>query len=222
MTYKQIQDRVMSRRNLTSTEARDRVKEYINERYRRVRASIGLGKTRRAETSLSLVSGTSRYTLTSTAKVLTITDSTNAKLLKEKTMEQIRALDPSLVQTSSSPDFYVIESIGASSISLFIWPEPTDTQSLTVDRLTLVTDLSADGDIPVFPEDFHDLLIAGALADEYRHAEEPTLEQKEEIRFEKALRELRYFIAKSRWLDLYQNSNRSEFSRLGPHFEANN
>lgn len=221
MTFKQIQDRVMSRRNLTSPEARTRVKEFINERYRDVRASIGLGKTRRSETTLALVAGQSRYTLASTARLLTLTDTTNTKVLREKSMDQIRLVDPGLTQETSSPDFYAIESVGATSVSIFIWPKPTGTQTLTVDREALVTELSADGDIPVLPEDYHDVLLRGALADEYSHAEEPVLEAKEEKKYERRLSQLRYYIAKSRWLDRHQNSNRTEYSRLGPNFEAN-
>lgn len=211
----------MTRRGLTSADARARVKEFISERYRRVRSSIGLGKTRRSSTTKALVAGTNSYSLTSTAKVLTVYDDTNRKTLREITMDQIRALDPGLEQESSSPDFYAIESVGASSVGIFIWPTPTDTQTLSIDILSLVTELSADGDIPVFPEDFHDVLVYGALADEYAHAEKAPLKRQYEDDFKERMRDLRFFIAKSRWLALHQGATDLQYSRLGPNYEAN-
>jgi hypothetical protein len=222
MTYKQIQDRVMSRRgNLTSTDARTRVKEFINERYRRVRSSIGLGSTRWSTTTKALVAGTNEYVISSVAKIGTIYDPTNKKTLREIPMASIRLMDPGLQQTSASPDFYAIESVGATSVTVFIWPTPTATQTLNLDVLALVTDLAADADVPAFPEDFHDILIFGTLADEYQHAEKVQLELKEELKFERRLSALRYYIAKSKWMAHRQGQLGMQISRLGPNYEAN-
>lgn len=49
-----------------------------------------------------------------------------------------------------------------------LWPTPSGVISYNVDITRAVTDLAHDTDVPVLPEDFHDVLMLGALADEYQ------------------------------------------------------
>lgn len=57
---------------------------------------------------------------------------------------------------------------------------------------------------PDFPESFHDVLVFGAMADEYRKMEKLQFAQTAEADFERRLSDLRMWIAKSAYLDIYQ------------------
>lgn len=48
-----------------------------------------------------------------------------------------------------------------------LWPTPSSVRTYTLDYTRLITDLSDDTDIPMLPEDFHFLLVEGALLKEY-------------------------------------------------------
>lgn len=52
--------------------------------------------------------------------------------------------------------------------ALQIYPLPQGSTALTVEYVAMPADLSADADLPVFPEQFHDLLVVGAVARAYR------------------------------------------------------
>jgi hypothetical protein len=80
------------------------------------------------------------------------------------------------------------------------WNDPF---TLYADGYVNVSTLSGS-DIPDFPESFHDILIWGAMADEYRKMEKLPLMQDAEANYEKRLSDLRMFIAKSSYLDIYQ------------------
>ena len=49
-----------------------------------------------------------------------------------------------------------------------IYPLPQNSTALTVEYISMPADMSADSDVPAFPEQFHDLLVIGALARAYR------------------------------------------------------
>lgn len=62
--------------------------------------------------------------------------------------------------------------IGATSTDywgLTLWPTPSAVITYTIDYDRTVTDLAQSTDVPVLDEDFHDLLLLGALMDEYQY-----------------------------------------------------
>ena len=75
--------------------------------------------------------------------------------------------------------------------------------TLYADALSTVTTLSGSQK-PDFPESFHDILIYGAMADEYFKMEKPQMAQMFDQKFEQRLSDLRGFIAKTAYLDQYQ------------------
>ena len=205
MTYKQIQDRVLDRLNLTSTEARARIKNFINERYRQAVTSCSLPRLRMGSAAPMTVSGTATLAVTGVIKPTTITLPALNRVLYERSQDQLRTYDPS-GQWLGAPQYYAITNYGATSFSLLLMPKPDATYVLSVDGYLAGTDLSNDSDVPAFPEDFHDLLEDGALADEYDHKDKDDFATKYEKRFQIRLSELRYFIAKSTYLHRTQNS----------------
>lgn len=74
---------------------------------------------------------------------------------------------------------------------------------LYADGHTTLTTLSGN-QAPDFPESFHDILIFGVMADEYRKMEKFQFYQASEADFERRLSDLRMWIAKSAYKDIYQ------------------
>jgi hypothetical protein len=50
-----------------------------------------------------------------------------------------------------------------------LWLTPSSVITYNVDVTRAITDLAQSTDVPILPEDFHDVLMLGALADEYQH-----------------------------------------------------
>lgn len=213
MTFKQAQDRVMGRLNLTSADARTRIKEFLNERYRELQTSVGLGRVRRTTGTLNTVNGTPTYTPAGFIKIFQIAYPAGNKILLEKSEDYIREVDPNLNKVGD-PEYFVTQKFTATGVVIRIWPTPTSVMVLNVDGLASGTELSADGDVPAFPEDFHDILVYHALADELDKMEKPDLSSKMAKRAEKRTSELRYFLAKSAYLYRQQGT---QFWWWGPH-----
>lgn len=51
--------------------------------------------------------------------------------------------------------------------TLYVYPKPTVTTALRVEYTKSAAELSADGDLPAFPAEFHRILVEGALANAY-------------------------------------------------------
>ncbi len=54
MTFVQLQNQVMNRLNLTSTDARTRIKVELNLRYREIQSGVNLSQTRRGITTFTI------------------------------------------------------------------------------------------------------------------------------------------------------------------------
>ena len=204
MTYKVIQDRCLERLRLTSAAARARIKNRINERLRAVQASVGLGKTRVGTVSINTVASTATIVTTGVTKVFTVAIPLQNRVLAERTIDYIRLIDPAGT-AAGTPTDYAVEKIGVATSTLRLYPIPDAIYAVQIDGLLVGTDLAADADIPGVPEDFHDIVIDGACADEYGDMEDAQAKVAEcEGRYQSRLRELRYFLAKSAWLSRRQ------------------
>jgi hypothetical protein len=53
-----------------------------------------------------------------------------------------------------------------------LWPTPSAVNSYLVDETREITDFAQDTDEPLLPIDFHDLLVLGAVMDEYQHTDD--------------------------------------------------
>jgi hypothetical protein len=205
MTFKQCQDRTLSRLNLTTTAARTRVKNAVNERNRRLATSCSLSRVRRGTVSINTVADTATITSTGVVKVFGIMIPTSNRILTERSIGEMRQLDPAET-TTGEPYIYGVQRDNAASQTIQLFPIPDDIYALDIDGLLTGTDMSADGDIPAFPEDFHDALIFGALADEYGHAGDTVESERYEQKYEQRLRDLRYYLRVSGFLAKRQNS----------------
>lgn len=200
MTFTEIQDEIIDRCNLSSASARTRVGRSINERYKELSSSMGLLTTVRTVVSANTVVG-NRFVTFAGEKVLSVFNSafTPARVLREITYNEMRnaplSADPASV--------YAVSGMGASTVTIWLNCTPGTIYALGADVEQNQATLS-DGNIPVFAESFHNILVYGGMATEYDKMDKAPLAAKFEAKYEKRLGELRLFIAKSAYLDIFQ------------------
>lgn len=206
-TFAGIVTDVMKRLNYSSAEARERVENAVNDRYKQATSSVGLNITRRATAQTNVTIGVSTVTFTGIEKVITVTDKTVTPyiILTEVTLDELRALEPF---SSSSPKKFAVQSMGASTVTILLDCIPQTAFTLYTDGYAQSTTL-AGTQIPAFSEDFHDILFSGACADEYRKMEKLKLAEDSESMYAQRLSDLRMFIAKSSLKDIWQGKTSS-------------
>lgn len=196
MTFSEIQSRVASRLNLSSTDALTRLGNYINDRYVRVTSSIGLQTARRVTATTNTAAGDPRVAFTlEKIEVVYCIATGKRRVLSEVSYDEWRRMTVDTPQ-SGDPVCYAIEESGASTVTIVCWPEPSAVVAMKADGLENASTLSGSN-VPAFPADFHDALVFGAMADEYSKLEKPKLADKFEMQFEQRVADLRFFLAKS-------------------------
>jgi hypothetical protein len=199
VTFVTIQDRVMARTNLTTTTARTRVKAMINERLRSIATSTNLGRVRFGSVSINTVADTNTITTTGLVKAFTVSIPVENRVLEERTTAQLREYDTDVSQ-NALPQFYAVKAVNATTLTLQLYPEPDAVYAVVIEGVLTGTDLTADGDVPGLPEDFHDILVFGALADEYPHLKDLESAAYYEGKFEQRKKDLRMWMAKRSFL----------------------
>lgn len=202
MDYTTIVEEVMDRLNLSSSEAQDRIGRGINRVYRRVTTAIGMQPARRTTVSESTTAGSSSVTFNGTEKIISVVLRTVSpyRTLKEVTVDELEEDMP--FSTSNSPDQYAIFSHTSNTVTIMINKIPSSTYLLYADVHAATAELS-NIDEPAFPESFHDVIVEGVLADEYRKMEKAELAQIAKAEYEKILSDLKMFIATSVYKDQY-------------------
>lgn len=203
MTYTEIVNNVKSRMNLTSAEATARIGEFVNSRYRRVTSSLGLNTSRRAVVSANTVAEQDTLAF-AVEKIELMYHEDDRQVMDELTYDAVRAMHVETPATGT-PRVYAIMNAGSASVTVLLYPTPAEIAAITVDGLASVTTLSGT-DVPAFPANFHDVLVFGAMADEYNKMEKITQSQMSEAQAAQMLSDLRYFLAKSAYLSVTQNS----------------
>lgn len=217
MTFDQIVDRVLDRLNLTSVEATTRVGENLNDRYRQVTSSIGLEPVRIGTSDITV--NLTNYpdlpeleitTFDKLTKIMLV-DGTALRTLKELTYDELTNT-PTVTQT---PNNWAVKEMGAHSVTIVVDGYTTDDATFRLQGYTRLTDISGTTE-PVFPEDFHDILVDGAMADELRKMEKPQLAMEREAKYEQRLSDLRMYIAKSAYMDIVQGKNKPSLTWYWP------
>lgn len=216
MTFLQIQDDALERLNLptvSSSDARTRIKRYINEGYRWLLGDVGMSRARDTTTTLNTVIGTAEYTVTA-SRIRFIRDTTSDLRLDEVTLGQLRAMDPGDTETGN-PTLYALRQLGASTVKVRLWPTPSDVRTLDLDIVASVTDLNADGDVPVFAAEFHPCLSTYARLCEYEKMDDTRYKEAAQL-WQAQIRALRFSLRKSDTREIAQGvTPRGYHSRLG-------
>jgi len=201
VTFDEIVAEVCDRLNYTSPDAITRVGKRVNERYKRLTSSIGLELSRRTQISTTASIGSALLTFTSTEKVLAVVDKTSGT---DVTLTQITPDEMHIIPIRSQPPrHYCIMSMTATSVTITVDCVATTGYTIYADIEAIASTLVTTA-TPGFSESFHDILVYGAMADEYKKMEKPQLAQMSEQDYEHRLSDLRMWIAKSAYLDITQ------------------
>lgn len=201
MIFEELVGEVCERLNLTSDDAKSRVGRDLNTRYRRVTTTIGLQTSRFVQTSKAATIGNRSITFTGVEKLLAVIDKTSGidVPLTQITMDEMH-ITP---LRGDPPRKFVVTNMHANTVTIYIDSTPATAFTLYADGQASVTTLSGS-QTPDFPESFHDILIFGAMADEYRKMDKPQLAMMAEKDYESRLSDLRMWIAKSAYQETYQ------------------
>src|SRR3990167_1372406 len=206
MTFTEIRTEVAERLNLTSTTALARIGRSINQRHREVASSVGMQTTGRITGVVAHTAIGSRTIAFPLQKVFTVYDTnyTGPLILGELSYHEMR-IRPTFSGDPSRA--YAVQSVTGSTTTLLLDSTPATVHTLTADGEASLMTLSGTM-APLFPENFHDLLIAGTMAIEYEKMEKQPLADVQENKFQQRISELRFFLAKSAWLDIQQAKSR--------------
>jgi hypothetical protein len=207
VTFTDIVSAICERLNLTSIESVARVGRYVNDRYRRLTSSVGLNTSRRTTDTQNTVIGDQRVTfaLEKLEIVYSVVDG-KRRVLRERSYDFWRNSDTDSPSSGDS-DWYAIETSGAATVTIVLGYTPTAVEAIKADGLGPATTLSGI-QVPAFPADFHDALIFGGLSDEYHKLANPNQAVYFEQMYEQRVSELRYFLAKSAYLEQHQGRPR--------------
>jgi hypothetical protein len=177
MTFVELQNRALTALNAstaTTSEARTRVKAAINDWHRRILTKPQFARLLRdRQLTLTTVASTHTYTFSSSVKRINgLTDTTNDIPLTRRDLGWLRRQDPGL-DISGIPAAYAF--LGTSStgaLQVQLWPTPQAAYSYLVDYTAGLSDMTADDEVPLLPEDFQHVLALGAQADEWRRADD--------------------------------------------------
>jgi hypothetical protein len=205
VTFTELVSQIQSRLNLTSTESATRIGVTLNDRYKRVTSAIGINLSRRTTVQANVTVGVSTLNFAACEKIINVVDrsATPYRVLTECTVEQLRAEQPSSNATARK---YAILAVDAHSVTILLDCVPQTAFTLYADCYGRASTLSGTQE-PAFEEDFHDVLLHGALADEYRKMEKPAYARESESLYQERLSDLRMFRTKSSYLDIMQGGN---------------
>lgn len=200
MTADEIIAHALDALNLSSPEATLRIGRTLNVRYKRVTSAIGLITSRRAPLTKVATIGSSDFTFSGVEHLDIVYRKVGTRnyTLKEVTYDEVLAMLP----RAEPPRHYAVKTVAAQTITITTDCVPTTAFTLYASGLAILPTLSGIAS-PAFPESYHDVLIHGILADEYRKLEKEPYAQAAERDYENRLSDLKMFLAKSAYLDNY-------------------
>lgn len=210
MTFAEITSAIQDRLNLTSTASTTRIGKLVNTYNRRVTTAIGIAQMSRpvVGTAIACTIGSGVITFPSMEKVTRVyyLSGSSKKFLDEVTLDEL--LEIALPPTSDSPKRYAIQSYTNDDVVVRMDVLAETAFTIKADGFSSAATLSGVMP-PVFPESYHDILIEGVLQDEYKKMEKLQLAQISSNIYEQRLSDLRYWAAKSLYLDIHQGKRRN-------------
>lgn len=191
MTFTAIQDEVKDRLNLSSATAVARIGRSINERYRWIATAIGLQAIARVTITTNTTIGNRSVVFPGSTKLYSVFDPMPSPIrrLTERSYDPLRN---STVGTDPAAD-YAVQLMGATSVTIFLSCVPASVYPLQADAEAALLDL-AGTDVPNFCQDYHDVLIYGAMVTELEKMEKYDLAKVQEGRYDQRKAELIAFM----------------------------
>lgn len=205
MTFEEIVSEVADRLNLTSDTALTRIGRSVNQRYGDVCVSMGLQTSSQDVAYATTTIGSNLLTFGPLPlKVLKVMSVFNEAYPKPNTLNEVSLVILRNMTPGDDPaQNYAIYRAGFKSVTVMLDAEASSEYELAADVIASKATLSG-ADEPTFAEPFHDLLVYGAMATELDKMEKPELAAENEQRCDDISSELRLFIAKSAYMDIYQ------------------
>lgn len=210
MTCDELVNHIADEMALTAPDAKSRILKELNIRYRHVTSSIGLITSRRVQVSQPVTLNSQMLTFAGIEKIdalfypVSQNNVTTNKFLDlvtndEMLNERIR---------SQSPSKYSVFTTAPNSIVIKINMVQTSGTPLVLFAHGLADASNLSGTAsPAFPASYHDILIHGVEADEYKRKRQTQESADSEQKFENRLSDLRMFIAKSAYQDLHRGKH---------------
>lgn len=213
MTFTEIVGRITSRLNISQAASVARIGESVNDVYKNVTTSVGLGTSRRTEVQATATISSQFVTFTGIEKVISVIDkSTGAnRFLDEVTVDE---LDRRVVVSSDTPTAYAVYRANAGSVQIKTNATAQTAYTLYAPGFVQTTTLSGTQE-PAFPESFHDLLVSGVLYEEYMKLEKPGLAKVEQDKYVDRLGDLRLFLQTSPQQDIYRSKLAGSTTHVG-------
>lgn len=207
MTFTEIATDVTDRLNLSSADASVRIGKAINRKYREVTSAVGLITSRRTEVSKVVTIGNTSVAFSGLEKIVAVIDKSSGsnRVIPEITFEEMQQR---ATQSGDRVSAYAIQLVGSTTQTIRIDNTPLSAFTLYAEGWATVATLSGSN-VPGFPESFHDILVEGVLADEYRKLEKLDMARESRGVYEKRMSELRMWIATSAYLDFVQGGYRN-------------
>ncbi len=204
------------RLNLTSGPSLARIGRSVNEKYRALASSIGLQTTARGVATATTVIGNRALTFgptpTAVMKTYAVYDATVSpvRMLSEISFDEMR----NAVLGTSQARRYAVQNMAATTVTIRLDATPTTAYVLTADVEVNLATLSGV-QVPAFAESFHDLLVYGGMSIELEKMEKYEMAKAQSARCEARISDLRMFIAKSAYREIYQGKTSPVGRRAG-------
>lgn len=198
----ELQNDVADRLGISANQqAFNRIGRSLNIHYREVVSSLGLQYTSRTTITATTTIGNALLVFTA-EKLFTVYNANGGApvvILNEISLDEMRNRAPG----ADPAQVYAIYTSQASTVTILLESTPTTAYPLTADAQVVLANLTAL-DIPVLPTDYHDLLMYGALRDEFRRMGKIDEAELAGNDFTRRLSELRYYLSKSAYRTIYQ------------------
>ena len=109
----------------------------------------------------------------------------------------------SATPTAGLPVAYAVAATDAAGVTVHLTPVPDAAGPIHADMLETLP-LLVGAAVPAMPASFHDILMHGALSDEWMQLKQDDLTRAAETVYQARLADLRYFLAKSATLAIVQ------------------
>lgn len=204
MTFETLVETVAERTNQTSLTAKERIGRNVNEIHRAITSSLGLETTRNAEVTGLTVLGSDKVTFgdetTGVTKLLTVLHPDTGLPLSWVNPAELRMQTP----RDWPPRAFALYRTNSFSVEIkFDAEADADDEVITADAMVRASVLHQD-DEPSFTEDYHDILVQGALGIELRILKDIVAARDAELQYARRMSELRMHYATNSWQDIHQ------------------